>query len=79
MIDDLDLEAALDARTNACAMVALFSALVGLLLPAIVFGVIGIRQCGRRDEDGWGMAWSGVVLGVIEAAVLVLGLLLYTM
>lgn len=77
MIDELDLEAELDARTNVCAIVALFSGLVGLFLPALVFGVIGVRQCGRRDEDGWGMAWFGVLLEVLEAVAL--ALFLYTL
>jgi Na+/H+ antiporter NhaA len=62
---DLDLEARLDGRTNTCAIIALLTALLGLMLPAIVFGIIGIRQCNRRDEEGWGMAFAAVSLGVL--------------
>ncbi|MEY1677902.1 hypothetical protein AB4Z55_27405 [Gordonia sp. ABKF26] len=62
--------------TNLCAVVALFSALVGLFLPAIVLGVIGFIEVGRREnERGDGIAGVAVFLGVLE--IVIVGVLLW--
>lgn len=59
--------------TNVCAAIALFSALVGLLLPAIVLGIIGFVETGRRpDERGDGLALVAIGLGLLELAGLLL-------
>ncbi|MGW5075168.1 DUF4190 domain-containing protein [Rhodococcus sp. NPDC004095] len=65
--NDLDFEH--PARTNACAIIALLCALLVLALPAFVFGIIGMRQTARRDEEGWGMAFAGVIIGGLELIV----------
>lgn len=55
----------LETRTNACAIIALLTALLGLFLPGMVFGIIGMIQCSRRVEDGWGMAFAAVIIGIL--------------
>ncbi|WP_110471174.1 hypothetical protein [Williamsia limnetica] len=63
-----------DARTNVCAVIALLTALLGFFLPGLVFGVIGMIQCGRRGEDGWGMAFAGALISAIVFLILLLWL-----
>ncbi|MDH6284835.1 hypothetical protein [Prescottella agglutinans] len=57
-------------KTNAAAMVALFAALLGLAAPAIVFGVMGVREIDRRpyETGGWA-AVTAIALGIIEIVV----------
>lgn len=52
--------------TNPLATIALYSSLIGLGLPAFVFGIIGVRQTIRSGENGFGMATWAIVLGTIE-------------
>ncbi|WP_439032575.1 DUF4190 domain-containing protein [Gordonia terrae] len=62
-------------KTNVCGIISLFSALVLLALPAIVFGAIGITETLRRDEeDGILLAVFGLLTGVAELALLILWL-----
>lgn len=59
-------------RTNLCAIIGLYSALLGLALPAIVFGGIGLAETShRKDESGSGMALAAVVIAIIEILVAV--------
>jgi len=50
-----------------CAIVALFCALTGLFIPALVFGAIGyVETGGREHETGSGLAVTALILGAIE-------------
>ena len=65
------------SRTNPLAMAALVCGigqfLLGLLIvgnillaiPALLLGVVGLRQVSRRGERGRGMAIAGIVLGAL--------------
>lgn len=67
---DTDDDEYYNGNTNLCAIVALLTALLGLGLPAFVFGIIAMKQVGQRnDEDGWGMALAATIIGLIELLV----------
>jgi hypothetical protein len=71
--DETDLSIEAPERTNMCAIVALFCALTGLFLPALVFGAIGyVETAGRDHETGSGLAVAALVLGAIELVAVVL-------
>ncbi|RYE40264.1 MAG: hypothetical protein EOP24_41460 [Hyphomicrobiales bacterium] len=71
--DETDLSIEAPERTNTCAIVALFCALTGLFLPALVFGAIGyVETGGREHETGSGLAIAALILGAIELIVAVL-------
>ncbi|QDQ92988.1 hypothetical protein FND50_21010 [Rhodococcus sp. WB9] len=74
-VDETNLGIDTVERTNVCAIVALFCALTGLFIPALVFGAIGYVETGGRDyETGSGIAVAALILGAIElAAVVVTG------
>ena len=70
-----------NSRTNGMAVASLVLGIVGIVLCvffvpwvlAIVFGVIGIRQCNADPSyTGRGMAIAGLVLGLVSAALIVL-------
>ncbi|MFE7420256.1 hypothetical protein [Rhodococcus sp. NPDC057529] len=62
-------------RTNICSIVALFCALTGLFLPALVFGAVGCVEVGGREhETGSGLAVTALVLGALEVVVAALTL-----
>ncbi|KAF0957724.1 hypothetical protein [Rhodococcus sp. T7] len=80
--DETDLGVEVAERTNICAIVALFCALIGLFLPALVFGAIGyVETSGREHETGSGLAVAALILGAIElvAAVLTAVIVLVSM
>ncbi|SDE50385.1 hypothetical protein [Rhodococcus tukisamuensis] len=56
-------------RTNTSVLVGLFCALVGLSVPAIAFGLLGLFEADRRPhETGSWIGWTAVMLGVVELA-----------
>lgn len=59
-------------RTNLSAQIGLFSALIGLIPVALVFGFVGIHEVSRRPhESGSRLAWAAVALAVVEIIVIV--------
>ena len=71
--DETDLGIEVAERTNVCAIVALFCALTGLFISALVFGAIGyVETGGREHETGSGLAVAALILGAIELIVAVL-------
>lgn len=67
------------SRTNTLAIASLIAALVGLLplggpIGGIVLGGIAINQIKRTQQEGYGMAVAGIVVG---AATLVVGLIFF--
>ena len=69
-----------NTRTNGMAVASLVLGIVGIVLCvffvpwilAIIFGVIGIRQCNADPSyTGKGMAVAGLVLGLVAAALIV--------
>jgi Domain of unknown function (DUF4190) len=64
--------------TNGKAIAALVTALVGLMfcgLPSIaglVLGSIGMRECKRTGQDGYGIALAGAIIGGLVAVLWVL-------
>ncbi|MGW5151320.1 hypothetical protein [Rhodococcus koreensis] len=71
--DETNLSIEAPENTNICAIVALFCALTGLFLPALVFGAIGYVETGGRDhETGSGLAVAALILGAIELVAVVL-------
>lgn len=67
---DIEDDEYYNGSTNLCAIVALLTALLGLGLPAFVFGIIAMKQVGQRnDEDGWGMAFAATIIGIVELSV----------
>ncbi|WP_256974159.1 hypothetical protein [Rhodococcus sp. NCIMB 12038] len=71
--DETDLGIEVAERTNVCAIVALFCALTGLFVPALVFGAIGyVETGGREHETGSGLAVAALILGAIELVAVVL-------
>ena len=56
-------------RYDTCALISLFCSLVGLSLPALIFGLIGMHNTGRTDERGLVSASVGALLGLIEVLV----------
>ena len=64
--------------TNGKAIAALVTALVGLMfcgLPSIaglVLGIIGMRECKRTGQDGYGIALAGAIIGGLVAVLWVL-------
>ncbi|MBC2637788.1 MULTISPECIES: hypothetical protein [unclassified Rhodococcus (in: high G+C Gram-positive bacteria)] len=70
--DETDLGIEAPKRTNVCAIVALFCALTGLFVPALVFGAIGYVETGGREyETGSGIAVAALILGAIELTAVV--------
>ena len=68
-------------RTNGMAIASLVLGIVGVLacflfipwILAIIFGIIGIKQCNEDPSyTGKGMAVAGLVLGLVAAAVILL-------
>ena len=71
-VDEAELDIDTVERTNVCAIVALFCALTGLFIPALVFGAIGYVETGRREhETGSGLAVAALILGAIELTAVV--------
>ncbi|MFE7422157.1 hypothetical protein [Rhodococcus sp. NPDC057529] len=71
-VDDTDLRIDTVERTNLCAIVALFCALTGLFIPALVFGAIGYVETGGREyETGSSLAVAALILGAIELTAVV--------
>ena len=71
-VDETDLGIGTVERTNVCAIVALFCALTGLFIPALVFGAIGYLETGGREhETGSGLAVAALILGAIELTAVV--------
>lgn len=59
-------------KTNVAAQIGLFSALIGLIPAALVFGWVGLHETNKRPhETGSWLAWSAVVLAMVEIAVIV--------
>ena len=64
--------------TNGKAIAALVTALVGLVfcgLPSIgglILGIIGMRECKRTGQDGYGIALAGAIIGGLVAVLWVL-------
>jgi hypothetical protein len=72
-VDETDLGIDTVERTNVCAIVALFCALTGLFIPALVFGAISyVETGGREHETGSSLAVAALVLGAIELTAVVL-------
>ena len=67
--------------TNGKAIAALVCALAGLMfcgLPSIaglILGIIGMRECRRTGQDGYGLALAGTIVGGLVVALFVLYLL----
>lgn len=62
-----------DERTNTSAQIGLFCSLVGLFLPAIVFGVLGMYEADRRPhESGSRIAFVAAILGLLELVVAIM-------
>ncbi|MGV9862023.1 DUF4190 domain-containing protein [Rhodococcus koreensis] len=57
--------------TNATAIISLYSALIGLGLPAVVFGHIALDQMRTSSERGRSLAEAGLLFGYIEVIVTV--------
>lgn len=78
-------------RTNVKAVVSLVLGLVGLPLlclcslgfltgiPAIILGVMGLKENSRTGESGQGMAWSGIVIGVIASLLSIIGIIFFAL
>jgi hypothetical protein len=67
-------------RTNQHAIAALVCGIVGIWLfpagiAAIVLGRKALHQIQLSDEEGYGLAKAGMVLGYISIAILIVGLL----
>jgi len=59
-----------------CAIVALFCALTGLFIPALVFGAIGyVETGGREHETGSGLAVAALILDAIKLTAVVVAAL----
>jgi hypothetical protein len=58
----------------ACSIVLVVVAGIGSIL-GVVFGIIGLRQCGRKNERGKGLAIAGIVIGGIGILFWLLALL----
>ncbi len=64
--------------TNGKAIAALVTALAGLMfcgLPSIaglILGIIGMRECKRTGQDGYGIALAGTIIGGLAAVLWVL-------
>lgn len=72
----------LPLRTNSLAIAALSCAIAQVIagplsgIPAIVLGVMSMREIRRTGERGHGMAMAGLVLGIIGLILAVLALIL---
>ena len=64
--------------TNGKAIAALVTALAGLMLcglPSIaglILGIMGMRECRRTGQDGYGIALAGTIIGGVITALWVL-------
>jgi hypothetical protein len=64
--------------TNGKAIAALVTALVGLVfcglpsLAAVILGPMGMRECSRTGQDGYGIALAGTIIGGLVTALWVL-------
>ncbi|MFB4308069.1 septum formation family protein [Actinomadura sp. GTD37] len=52
-------------RTNGLAVASLVTGLLGLVLPAVGFGIAALVQAGRRGEKGRGLAAGGLVAAAV--------------
>lgn len=55
-------------ETNGLALGAFIISLLGLALPALVMGIVALRQCRRRGQRGDGFALAAIWIGAIGTA-----------
>jgi hypothetical protein len=58
-------------RYDTCAVVSLLCGLLGLGLPALVFGSIGVWNTSRCNERGFWTAGVGMLLGLLETGAVI--------
>lgn len=61
--------AAASAGTNPLAIIALVCALIGLSIPAVIVGHIGLSKIKTTGQQGRGLAIAGLVLGYLGIVV----------
>lgn len=54
-------------RTSSFAIVALIMGIIGISLLAIIFGALGMNDARKPGVSGYGMAVTGLILGIIWA------------
>lgn len=55
--------------TNGLAIGAFIASLLGVALPALVMGIISLKQCRERQQAGDGFALAAIWIGGIGTAV----------
>ena len=63
--------------TSGLAITALVLGLVGGAILAVIFGHVALNDIRKTGKDGKGMAVAGLVLGYVETAFWILGLVLF--
>lgn len=65
-------------KTNAMAVVGfIFSFFIALL--GLIFSIIGMNQCKERGDDGYGLAKAGLIISIIEMALVFIGAMIIGM
>lgn len=63
--------------TNAFAIVALVTSIVGISIAGVIFGHLSLSQIKKTGEKGYGMALAGLIIGYVGVGIGVLFVIFY--